>query len=332
MPHIAVSCNNGGYRNMEYGYWRDWLSCLGFIVFCEFTRYPRFPRMSQSNPEGHSPKYWRRHSEARSAIKPASLMDHPGSPASPHLPLSKKLLGGGLITLVSLAFGGAMSATFSHYPFPADALYIVGCLLIAAALIISPELTPHRKQAWWTLLLLLVVLVCLNHFLNRVWPFSLKSQLKITCHMNGSYGPTARETNVYMTIANLPTDAVEHIDLTIRRDSRRSIRSISEFIYNDCAQEPINTFPEVRNVISGEDGDHLAIGDEQQAEDYIKRFGSPRWRVQCARLGGQSAREFSLDVAGDAETETLAISGSYDLPPSAGNKHVPVNEACKITR
>lgn len=65
----------------EYGDWTDWLLCLGIAVLLG-ARWP------MRNPEGHSPKYWRKHPNAiylppsqHAALKEAV----PRSPRSPSL-------------------------------------------------------------------------------------------------------------------------------------------------------------------------------------------------------------------------------------------------------
>ena len=46
---------------MQYGDWKDWLLCLVLVIGVE----ARLPSMDKKNPEGHSPRYWRKHPQAK---------------------------------------------------------------------------------------------------------------------------------------------------------------------------------------------------------------------------------------------------------------------------
>jgi NADH:ubiquinone oxidoreductase subunit 6 (subunit J) len=50
---------------MRYGSFSDWLLCFGIIIMLE-ARIPQMPR----NPEGHNPRWWRKHPEARPRTVP----------------------------------------------------------------------------------------------------------------------------------------------------------------------------------------------------------------------------------------------------------------------
>jgi hypothetical protein len=302
----------------QYGDWKDWLLCLAIIAALE----ARIPVMVR-NPDGHSPKYWKKHSPK---------LQNPSIPGAEHivppLPLWKKLLGAGVISVV---FGGALSAMFSNHPYPADVFFVVGFGLIVAALTLTPELTRHRKFTW-LMIPSLLVMCSWNHYLNDAWPFSLKSQLVFSCHMNGVYRSEGKDTEVYFKINNLPEAAIQYLDVTLSRASKAGIRGVSEFTYADCRGDPVNVFPQERSIFRGATGGRLSIGTEGVTEDYMQHFGSPQWRIQCSRLSGQSFREFSMQVAGDAENDILNISGSYELTSSDGSKRVRVNQTCKVTQ
>jgi hypothetical protein len=121
--------------------------------------------MLMQTPSWHSSR-WRKRHPLQNPPPPSALVV-PAEP-NPRIPLWKLLLGSATITL---ALGGGMSAMFSGRPYPADGLFVLGFLLIAIALIVSPELKVNRKCAWLTLPALVAVLMY-NHSLNRAWPFS----------------------------------------------------------------------------------------------------------------------------------------------------------------
>jgi hypothetical protein len=65
LTEIGVPCSGRGQGvsrpSLEYGDWMDWLRCLGIAVLLE-------AKVSMRNPDGHSPKWWRKHPEALPAI------------------------------------------------------------------------------------------------------------------------------------------------------------------------------------------------------------------------------------------------------------------------
>jgi hypothetical protein len=158
-----------------------------------------------------------------------------------------------------------------------------------------------------------------------------KSVLTMQAHMVGVYGPATQFTQFDLKIDNPPDEAIQHVDLTISRDSKLNIRNISALWGNACKYEPINVFQNQIVTFEGEDGkSRINITTEDAAEDYMKHFGSPQWKLECQRLGGRTSLEFRLDVAGNAENDHVLVSGTYELIASEESKVVKVNRSIPI--
>jgi hypothetical protein len=305
------------FSQTKYGNEWDWLLCLGVAILLG-------ARLSVRNPEGHNPRYWRKHPETKITTETPSK--------SPSEPLARRFWGWQPVGAVVLLFlGGGIGAMTSGHPYISDGFFMAGIVLLLAKLFTWPETEKHRTVAVVLGMVFIIALLSGNHYLNQAWPFSLRSQLEFSCHMNGVYRSTGRDTEVYFKINNPPEAAIQYLNVRIHRTSKSGIRGISEFTYNDCRGDPVNVFPQERNIFRGAKGEHLSIGTEEVTEEYIQQSGSPQWQIQCDRLSGQSFREFSVRVAGDAENDTFNVSGRYELPPSGGSKLVRVNQTCRVT-
>jgi hypothetical protein len=118
---------------MEYGDWKDWLSCLAVIIFCE----P--PSMPKRNPEGHSPRYWRRH--------PAPSPEESRTPTTETKPTALRFVfhylwtwwGVGFLSAFCLAAG--VNAMYSNDYIVAAALFFAGLVLLCAKCLTTTELS-----------------------------------------------------------------------------------------------------------------------------------------------------------------------------------------------
>jgi hypothetical protein len=174
-------------------------------------------------------------------------------------------------------------------------------------------------------LLLLVVYLAMNR--------TPASVLTMQAHMVGAYGPAAQYTQVDLTIGNPPEEAMQNLELVLNRESKAYIRNISELLGNDCKYEPINVIPDENSTFKGADGEsRLAIGSEDIAEEHIKHFGSPQWKLECPRLGGNTVHKFRLDVRGDAENDHVHVAGTYERIASEESKVVKVNKNVPVEK
>ena len=143
--------------------WYGWLLCLAVAIALE-TKLPTLPKR---NPEGHSPRWWKKHPQAKArpeigqasfalpAIK-RSLKDH----------LWSWPVIGGIILLV---LGGGISSMTSNHAIIADGFYAVGFGLLLAKFVTWHD--SHRTLWSATIAALFMVALLGNHKLNGIYPF-----------------------------------------------------------------------------------------------------------------------------------------------------------------
>jgi hypothetical protein len=186
----------------------------------------------------------------------------------------------------------------------------------------------------------LIVVITVERRGNDPWSnvqklWQPKSVLVMKSWMIGSYGPTATSTQIVLEIKNPPEDAIQNLDLTLSRASTLPIKPVAEdpFKTNDCKPEPVNLLPDQRLLIKGADGrSGMTLDMEEMFNEYIKHNGSPKWRLKCQRLSGYEFVRFEIVATGDAEKDSLQISGTYERIPSKGSTVVRVNSKIPITK
>jgi hypothetical protein len=160
------------------------------------------------------------------------------------------------------------------------------------------------------------------------------SVLVMTARMGAVYGPTVPWTQVDFDITNPPEESIRNLELKIGRVSKLYIRSMSDpYERTDCKAEPVNTFPERRVLFRGKDpNSFLAIDSEPTTQLHMQNFGSIQWSLFCLNVSGQKRLRFHLDVQGDAENDSLLVSGKYELMPSKGSAVVRVKKQISVMK
>ena len=99
-----------------------------------------------------------------------------------------------------------------------------------------------------------------------------KSVLTMEAHMSGAWSTNAPYSEIDLDMKNPPGDAIQNLDLTISRASKKRIRKISQMISmagNDCSYEPINNFSHYRVPLKGPDGSHLTLDAKEYVDEYL---------------------------------------------------------------
>lgn len=160
------------------------------------------------------------------------------------------------------------------------------------------------------------------------------SVLVMAARMNGGYGPKAQWTQLNFDITNPPDEPIRNLDLKIGRVSKLYIRSISDpYERTDCKAQPVNTFPELRKTFRGKDpNDSFVLDSDAVTQMHMQNFGSIQWSLLCQNVSGKRSLRFYLDVQGDAEDDSLQVSGKYELIPSKGSTVVKVENVVPVMK
>jgi hypothetical protein len=241
--------------------------------------------------------------------------------------------------IVLLGFG-VLSMTPAEYKFSLWC-FAFGYLIILVK-ILSWILFERTEPTWERALFIAFVCAATGilWFASSLFALSkkepcLKSVLVMKAWMEGSFGPKEASTKVALDVSNPPEEAIQNVDLIISRASKLDIMDISEVPpdENNCKPEPINLLPEQRITFKGADGDsRLTINSREMSEMSLKINGSQQWRLTCPRWSGRKSIRFALTVRGDAQKDSIQISGTYECIPSKGSAVVKVNNTIPITK
>jgi uncharacterized membrane protein YedE/YeeE len=152
-------------RTVSYGNWTDWLLCLGIIILLEV----RLPSMSNRNPSGHSPRYWRRHPEYKpqvAALPPKAKTQLPIWSAISFI-LGHLWSWWVIAPLVFLLLGAAVNAMYSNDYIAAAVLFFVAVVLLVAKSLTADETREHENRV--AISMLVVVLGATLFGLSLVW-------------------------------------------------------------------------------------------------------------------------------------------------------------------
>lgn len=114
---------------MPYGNRKDWLLCLGVIA------YFKMPLMPGRNPDGHSPRYWRKHRSV-SAL-PAPIQSSQLSASLVILTALWSWWGVGFSAAFCL--GAGVSAMYSNDNIVAATLFFIGVVILVAKCLSQPD-------------------------------------------------------------------------------------------------------------------------------------------------------------------------------------------------
>jgi hypothetical protein len=161
-----------------------------------------------------------------------------------------------------------------------------------------------------------------------------KSVLVMQAHMDHSYGPKIPTSQVTWDTNNPSEDAVQNVNLTISRASKLRIKNIlqSGFNGNDCKPRPVDVFLKEWITFQGKEGDHLTIDSREATQEKIQALGSTQWNLTCSRLSELTSIGFELQVSGDAEDDSIQVTGTYETIASKGNMKVKVDIKVPITK
>lgn len=151
--------------SVSYGNWEDWLLCLGIIILLEV----RFPRMPEHNPEGHSPRYWRKHPRIKLGTSPPpSHQKEQGKLWLALLFICVHLWSWWVIgPAVPVLFGAAVNAMYSNDYIAAAVLFFIGVVLLAAKSLTVEETRTHESRA--AISVVVVALGAILFGLSLVW-------------------------------------------------------------------------------------------------------------------------------------------------------------------
>lgn len=224
---------------------------------------------------------------------------------------------GGLLLIRAFVWNGFKALSIS--PKLQRFFAILGTIVCTVLLIMITRLEKPDSEPWSNL--------------QKLW--SRKSVLVVQAHMKGVYGSKATSTQVDLDVSNPPDDAIQNVDLGVSRASKMHITRISEVPLgrDDCKAKPVDLFPEVRATFKGADGDSRAtLSTRISSDKNIAMYGSREWSLVCPRLSGRESVRFEVTVAGDAEKDSIQVSGTYEQIPSKGSAVVKVNNVIRITK
>jgi len=141
-------------------------------------------------------------------------------------------------------------------------------------------------------------------------------------------GPKNQWTVVDLDIKNPPEDAIQNLDWRIRECSNRIVSDISQITPGiDCKLEPLYAGQDQALTFKGSDGSRLTL-DAQDA--FSEQPMRTLWRLFCGRISGNTTLRLQLTIGGDAEKDSIHVSGSYERIPSKGSAVVKVDETILI--
>ena len=125
--------------------------------------------MASRNPEGHNPRWWKQHPEAKAKAEQKTIIQ----PATPNPTLWKTLWKWQIVGTVAALFVGGGVSLMQWQPILADVLFSIGFILLIARLLIPSEHANSQGiSVGLILLLVLVVAVGGNHKLHNLYPFN----------------------------------------------------------------------------------------------------------------------------------------------------------------
>jgi hypothetical protein len=120
-----------------YGTGKDWWLCFGFIIFCAF------PSMSPRNPEGHSPRYRRRHPVPEAPPPPSK----PPTQPTPGFALIVNVLWSWPVVVLSfpVLISVGVNAMYSNDYIIAACCYFAGLCILVSKCLSTPEVTSSKN-------------------------------------------------------------------------------------------------------------------------------------------------------------------------------------------
>jgi len=299
-----------------YGTWGDWLLCLSVIIFCEF------PSMSQRNPEGHSPKYWRKH-----PLRPRPASPEDIRPLEPSIPKPATLgvvwrglwswWAVGIASAFFLAAG--VTAMYSNDYIAARVLFFIGIVLLCAKCLTAAETRKSERP-----LIVSIVIVLLGITLVA------SSLLWIRHVSNKNHEPTLEVMPTHAWFENSDTEV--KADVVAKNVGHGIAHGQIIFLSTICISKPLSSWEVDKLWSSWCDGSvssafnmngHWIEGEEHTVTPTRRMASIPNWRQDWGLIFRQQRYiyVFATLAFDDNEGRMLVESCSNYVWPDLQSHH-----------
>ncbi len=295
------------------------------------------------NPEGHSPRWWRRHPEAK-AKTDANIVQsaiHPSKKSFKEKLWSWSVVGPVVLFLMA---GGLTLMAF--LPILADVFYLAGFILLIGKLLC--DLEPRtRAGVILVVAVLLFAVMGINHKINNLYPFRLVSQIRFSCLATHLEYPNDRLSgqiwvngfsDVRFTIDPFYAVAANRFEATLTTLNDRQAFEGMDQKAGDCKLHFLRgdrtvELPDL--YLFPKDGGPPANIKTEFEDEIDKHMPESRsYHITCIGLEPHdklTVNMWMMDADHPGHTPSaLKIEGGYETSPSEGSKLVPFKEVCNI--
>jgi hypothetical protein len=290
-----------------------------------------------TNPEGHSPRYWRRHPGAKEATIAKKDM----------APLESSQTKRGFRWDFTLAFTvaimGILLVLFPPDNAAATVVWLVTIFICGIYPILHlAEFISQGRARWAAYSIALVVLaVVVGRLGIRLWPphsqLSLKSTATNLVYAEGTSHAGIDWKNGYSDVRLMiknPEPSIQNLDLSLQMDKSIIFQMGQLSTVPGCEFNAVDFPADLGARINTANGGNIFLSLKDTIRMAMKpsslRNLTHEWRMYCPRLIGHGELELILAVPPPTAPENIRVVGSYQLMPNDGNKAVKVDEAVPV--
>ncbi len=344
LAHVAVFATMPSMAEQSYGTWGDWLLCLGAIILLE-ARFPFMPR----NPEGHSPRWWKRHPEAvRPTAAPTSKKDGSEDKGIWRGAFGRWDVSVSVLFSIFLGLGLAVLGIgwFPHALLIAQVSFVIAGIVIIVAIIHHVYLA--KAESGWSKFffavpLSAVTIAACGGAVMAVQAHKPKVSLSLRAfvalgHKKGDrfagiLWPADEIFDLRIVVDNIVQYPVKSADLTVSASDKDDVfwgmGQVTDFPGVDFTGPQMPDFP---LKIRGKNG---KIAELSPRDNVKLTYWGDHWNVFCPRLprGQQLRLALAAIHAGDNEApQRIKVSGNYEVVLNGSTVLVPVDQTLVVER